>query len=80
MKVLKLYQPNCNPCVSVTNFLDDQEVNYESIDVTQNTDIAMKYGVMSTPITILLDDEGKEVKRVRGFNPAELEEIVELLN
>jgi len=79
MKIIKLEQPNCRNCGFVENFLNDNGVEYESIDVMQNTDVAMEYGIMSTPVTILLDNEGKEVKRSNGYNPGELEEMIELL-
>lgn len=79
MKLLKLYQPDCPPCTAVENFLQDQRVEYQSVNVRQEPDAAMEFGVMSTPVTILFDDEGNEVMRSRGFNGAELEEMVSQL-
>jgi thioredoxin 1 len=75
-KLIKLYQPSCVPCQMVSNFLDSQNVKYESINVLDNPDIASKYEIMSTPVTILLDDDGKEIKRSVGFKPDELEELL----
>ncbi|PKR83553.1 thioredoxin family protein [Heyndrickxia camelliae] len=79
MKLLKLYQPSCTPCQFVENFLQDQGVEYESINVQEEPDIAFQFGVMSTPVTILVDDEGKEVQRVVGFKPDEIEEVINKL-
>lgn len=79
MKLIKLYQPNCRPCSFVENFLQDQGVEYESINIIENIDVAAQYGIMATPVTILLDDEGNEVKRSAGFNPDDLEEMVNQL-
>lgn len=79
MKLLKLYQPSCTPCKFVENFLQDQGVQYESVNVQENTDIAVKYGVMSTPVTLLVDDKGNEIKRVVGFNPDGLEQLINSL-
>jgi thioredoxin 1 len=79
MILLKLYQPNCRPCVFVDNFLQEKGVEYESINVADNPDVAAEFGIMATPVTILLDDLGLEVKRSSGFNPTELEELISQL-
>jgi thioredoxin 1 len=79
MKLIKLYQPNCRPCTFVENFLLDAEVEYNSINVQENVDAAVQYGIMSTPVTILLDSEGNEIQRSAGFNPDELEELISKL-
>ncbi len=80
MKLIKLEQPNCSNCSFVENFLIDNNVEYTKIDVTQQPDVALKYGVMSVPVTILLDDDENEVKRSIGFKPNELEDIINELN
>lgn len=79
MKIIKLYQPSCSPCQMVTQFLESQNVEHEAINVLENPDVAVKYGIMSTPVTILLDDKGNEVKRSTGYNPSELEEMISKL-
>lgn len=76
MKLIKLEQPNCRNCGFVANFLGDKGIDYETIDVTVNPNVAAKYDIMSTPVTILLDDDGNELQRSMGFNPSELEDIV----
>lgn len=35
MKIIKLEQPNCNPCKMVSNYLNEVGVEYETVDVTQ---------------------------------------------
>lgn len=77
--LLKLYQPSCRPCQMVSQFLESHNVKHEAINVLENTDVAVKYGIMSTPVTILLDDEGNEIQRVIGFKPQELEEMISKL-
>jgi thioredoxin 1 len=79
MKLLKLYQPNCRPCVFVENFLQDRGVEYQSINVQEEPEAAVEFGIMSTPVVVLCDDEGKEVKRSSGFNPPELENLISQL-
>jgi thioredoxin 1 len=79
MKLLKLYQPNCRPCVFVENFLQDQGVEYQSINVQEEPEAAVEFGIMATPVVILCNDEGKEVQRSSGFNPADLEDMISKL-
>jgi thioredoxin 1 len=79
MKLLKLEQPNCRNCGFVAAFLDDKGIKYTTVDVSKNTDVAVKYGIMTTPVTILLDENNNEVQRSLGYNRSELEEIVSKL-
>lgn len=79
MKLLKLEKYNCPTCDKVGIFLDNQEIDYEKVNVEDNPDVAAEFGVMGVPVTILLNDEGNEVKRSTGFNPEELEEMISKL-
>lgn len=80
MRLLKLEQHNCNPCVMVSNYLDSSGVDYDSINIEDNPEVAMEYGVMGVPVVILLDDQDQEVERVVGFNPPQLDRLIEKLN
>lgn len=80
MKLLKLEQPNCRNCGIVGQFLSNQGVEFETVDVSKNPDMAVKYDIMSTPVVILLDESGEEVERSAGFNPGQLEEMINKLN
>lgn len=79
MRLIKLEQPNCNPCKMVSNYLNDAGVKYETVDVTQNPEVAAQFGVMGVPVTFLLNDQGEEVKRSVGFKPNELDELLKEL-
>ncbi|RNB59381.1 glutaredoxin family protein [Brevibacillus gelatini] len=79
MKLLKFYKDNCPSCVLVTQFLDSKGVKYESINPFEQPQYAVHYGLMSVPVTILLDDNGEEAKRSVGFKPAELTEMINKL-
>lgn len=79
LKIIKLEQPNCTPCKYVSNFLDDKNVKYEAIDVTENPDVAADFSVMGVPVTILLDENNVEVSRSVGYKPNELEAIISQL-
>jgi thioredoxin 1 len=79
MKLLKLEQPNCRNCGNVAAFLEDNGVKFTTVDVSKNPDVAAKYDIMTTPVTILLDDNGNEVQRSAGFDRAELETLISQL-
>ncbi|MCM3109865.1 thioredoxin family protein [Lederbergia lenta] len=75
MKILKFYLPTCTPCKFVDSFLQEQQVEYESINVEENKKLSDKYEIMSVPVTILIGDDGDEIYRSNGFKPAELSHI-----
>lgn len=79
MKILKLEQPGCKPCKDVAVFLANNNVPHEVVDVTVKPEVASKYGVMSLPVIILLDNDEVEVARSIGYKPHELEELIENL-
>lgn len=76
MRILKLYSPVCQPCKIVDAFLKKNEVEFESINVFENTEVAKYFGVQAVPVTLLLDNNGHEVMRVTGNKPTELLELV----
>ncbi|MED2945463.1 glutaredoxin family protein [Bacillus swezeyi] len=76
MKLIKLEQPSCNPCQLVSNYLNKKGIEFETIDVTERPEVAAEYGVMGVPVTILLDERGNEAKRIIGFKPDELDELI----
>jgi thioredoxin 1 len=63
----------------VEQHLANNSVDYEKINIEDRPEIAMQYGVMSVPVTILLDDDGQELNRVVGFNPDEIDKLIEQL-
>ncbi|MER1274806.1 thioredoxin domain-containing protein [Bacillus velezensis] len=79
MRLIKLEQPNCNPCKMVSNYLNEVGVKYETVDVTQKPEVAAQFEVMGVPVTILLNEQGEEVKRSIGFKPNELDELLKEL-
>ncbi|WIT27573.1 hypothetical protein [Bacillus phage SPbetaL5] len=79
MRLIKLEQPNCNPCQMVSNYLEQADIHFETVDVTQEPEVAARFGVMGVPVTILLSDQGEEVNRSVGFKPNELDELLKEL-
>ncbi|WP_342494124.1 thioredoxin domain-containing protein [Bacillus sp. FSL R5-0447] len=76
MRLIKLEQPNCNPCKMVSNYLEQADIQFEAVDETQKPEVAAQYEVMGVPVTILLNEQGEEVKRSIGFKPDELDKLV----
>jgi thioredoxin 1 len=79
MKLIKFEKENCSACTMVQNFLDANDVTAEKINPFENPKLAANFMISSVPVTILLDEEGNEVQRSRGFNPDELESIISKL-
>ncbi|MGG3136504.1 thioredoxin domain-containing protein [Bacillus velezensis] len=80
MRLIKLEQPNCNPCKMISNYLNNAGVEYETVDVTQKPEVAAQFEVMGVPVTILLNEQEEEVKRSVGFKPEELDELLKDYN
>jgi thioredoxin 1 len=80
MKLVKFEKENCGPCNMVSNWLEDQGVEYERVNPFKGEEaqkLAVKYKIgMTVPVTVLVDDAGEKVELVRGFNPDELETLV----
>lgn len=77
-RLLKFEKEGCGPCIAVQNFLDDANVEVERIMAYDNPKKSSEYEIGSLPTIILLED-GKEIKRSTGFKPDELEEMVEVI-
>lgn len=80
MKIIKFYKEDCTPCKMVQNFIDEQGVEVESVNPFVNPPMAIKYGIQSVPVVVLVDNEGNVVKKSIGYNPPEIEEIIGMLN
>jgi thioredoxin 1 len=66
----------CGPCKMIAPVLDEIAADYHNqlqvtkLDVDHNSELAMKYGVMSIP-TLILFKGGQPVERIVGFMPKE---------
>lgn len=81
MKLVLFSQNGCNPCVAVKNFLNSEEVEFEAINLSEkeNEEKGKEFGIMSTPVTLLIDEDGEEVAKVVGFNELGLEVLISQL-
>jgi thioredoxin-like negative regulator of GroEL len=47
------------------------------VDAEDNDDMVREYGVRSVPVTVLLDDDGREIRRWTGvFDVDELKRMI----
>lgn len=70
MKALKFEASWCQPCKMMTKIMDDAAdqitVQVDKIDIDENMELAKQYGIRGVPTLVLVDDEGKEIKRQSG--------------
>lgn len=70
MKLLKFYADWCAPCKVLSKVIADAgdkiTLPIEEIDIDNNLETAIQYGVRSVPVLVLLDDEGNELRRSSG--------------
>lgn len=68
MKLLKFEASWCQPCKQLTQVLSGMELPWTvaPIDIDENRDAAITYGIRGVPTMILLDDDENIVKRVTG--------------
>lgn len=68
MKLLVFSASWCPPCKTYKPVVEEfqQEFSVTKVDIDEEPEIAKDYGVQSIPTTILIDDEGYELKRLNG--------------
>ena len=69
MKVLKFSATWCGPCKMLARNLEDvtTSIPIENIDIDEQQDVAIEYGVRGVPTMIMLDENNTEVKRLVGM-------------
>ncbi|MBR3319125.1 glutaredoxin family protein [Candidatus Saccharibacteria bacterium] len=70
--------PTCVYCHALMDWLDEQNIKYEEIDAT-TSDEAIELGINSVPVTIITDDEGKEIAKIVGFDRPALKKALKSL-
>jgi len=67
-KILYFSAPWCGPCRMLgptMNSVADQ-VNFTKINVDEDTNTSVKYGIRNVPTLVLVDQSGKELNRLVG--------------
>ena len=71
MKLYKFYAEWCQPCKMLSKVIEDAKdkitTEVVSFDIDQEMMTAINYGVRGVPTMVLVDDEGKEIKRQSGY-------------
>lgn len=68
-KLYKFSAEWCSGCKQLTNTINamgNLSIDLIEVDIDSSPDIAKQYGIRSLPTLVLVDDMGKEVKRVIG--------------
>lgn len=75
MKILKFTASWCSPCKMLSKVFEDIDSTsipeVQSIDTDQEYQLSQKYNVRGVPTLVLIDDEGKELKRMSGYQNKE---------
>jgi thioredoxin 1 len=71
MKALKFYATWCEPCKALSKIIEGAQdkitMPIEDIDIEQNMELAQKYGIRGVPALVIVDEDGKEIKRQSGM-------------
>jgi thioredoxin 1 len=78
-KILYFSAAWCGPCKMLGPIMESLagEINYEKIDVDNNQDLSIQYGVRNIP-TLILVENGETVGRLTGLQ--QKEQILEFYN
>ena len=78
-KILYFSAAWCGPCKMLGPIMESlsRQINYEKIDVDNNQDLSIQYGVRNVP-TLVLVDNGEAVGRLVGIQSKEA--ILEFYN
>lgn len=66
MKLVKFYSDFCASCKTLDKILQENNIEYESIDVLKNTELARKLNIRSLPVLMYMGDDENEITRYTG--------------
>lgn len=81
MKLIKFKLDNCVPCKMAEKFISENigkqvdETYLLSSNDPKAHELAAKYGIMSAPTFLLIDEEGTVIDRVQGQGQTKLKAI-----
>ena len=78
-KILYFSATWCGPCKMLGPIMESLsgQINYEKIDVDNNQDLSIQYGVRNIP-TLVLVENGEAVRRLTGLQ--QKDQILEFYN
>jgi len=67
-KILYFTASWCGPCKALAPRMESLsgQIQYNKIDVDQNSEMSAKYGVRNVPCLVLVDGNGNELNRIVG--------------
>ena len=75
-KVLRFTASWCQPCKALAGIIEQVKTTMpiEVIDIDENTEMAVKYGVRSVPTLIIVDELGNAKEKMIGLKAKNLVE------
>ena len=83
--VIDFYATWCGPCKQIAPVFENLKeqyagkVNFTSVDVDQDVEMASKYNISAMPTFVFLDADGKEITRIVGADQESLVKTVSQL-
>jgi thioredoxin 1 len=79
-KILYFSAAWCGPCKMLGPIMESvaSQINYQKIDVDNNQDLSVKYGVRNIPTLVLIDENGTELNRSTGV--IQKQQIIDFYN
>jgi len=79
-KILYFSASWCQPCKMLGPIMESvsDQVNYQKIDVDNNQELSIKYGVRNIPTLVLVDGSGSELNRSTGV--MQKQQIIDFYN
>jgi thioredoxin 1 len=68
MKIIKFQADWCGPCKALSKLLSeiDTKIPIDVVDVDENPDTAIEYGIRSVPTLVKLDENGNVLEKMSG--------------
>ena len=76
MKIIVFSSSWCSKCPPYKEQLKKAGIEFDSVDVDENMEMAASYGVRGLPTTVIEATEGSEVFRTVGSNLKEVKEFL----
>jgi len=79
-KILYFTGTWCQPCQILGPIMESLsgQINYQKIDVDNNQELSIKYGVRNIPTLVLVDGSGNELNRSTGV--MQKQQIIDFYN